>query len=408
MKIINPYEGIEFGTAQRVNSITHEHIFDSEKLKAAYDRGIRHFCNLHYLPAVPRYPISNFYYKVVDGVPSPWLYKDWADPANNDFTLVDTAFIGTIADFEDINGNLIHVDDIPQIPNAEHTHFIRQTINGVNSPYPHFSTPGSLLPDAGNGNGIAIEYRNQYPTMPKEQIHDFCANENLLFENKVFGTINHCSEVNLIIEMFRDYAPLFKAMELSNTTSGKENSKLFRRAYDVVLSKGYRLWGVSVQDWQNSNAADWGIYYDFGCNVLYVPDNYGSLPANDFLTIDGKKYTNKHSPVYTKAEAGLDAYIAGKFYASGFGRQKITSLNVNGNVVYFEVDGNPSEICAITNQGIIKGSGNSLSVSIKEGDIFLRFEAYYYNDDPIDFIFTQPIFVEDNEDSSEQLLLLLD
>ena len=56
--IINPYERIDFHTATRVKAISHEHIFKKSQVKYAYDRGIRYFACVNYLPACPSYPLS--------------------------------------------------------------------------------------------------------------------------------------------------------------------------------------------------------------------------------------------------------------------------------------------------------------------------------------------------------------
>ena len=67
LKIINPYEGIDFATAKIVKSISHEHITTALAWQKAYNRGIRHFPALDYSPATPRFPASNFYCRIVDG-----------------------------------------------------------------------------------------------------------------------------------------------------------------------------------------------------------------------------------------------------------------------------------------------------------------------------------------------------
>ena len=99
MKIINPYKGIDFKNALKVNSITHEHIYSEEQWKSAYERGIRHFGALHYSPACPRFPASNYAYKLQNGTPVLNTYKDFKDIANADYTIVDTELKGSVDSF---------------------------------------------------------------------------------------------------------------------------------------------------------------------------------------------------------------------------------------------------------------------------------------------------------------------
>jgi Zn/Cd-binding protein ZinT len=104
----------------------------------------------------------------------------------------------------------------------------------------------------------------------------------------------------------------------------------------------------------------------------------------------------------------MDAYIQGAFYASGFGNHAITNLSVDGNKVTFSVDGNATEIAAYTNKGKMVGEGNSMQVTIPKGVNFIRFEALYDEDEKKDFICTQPLFIEDNQDndSAKRMLIL--
>lgn len=58
--ISNPYNGIDWANTPRVKSVSHEHAFTASMVARMYDRGIRLFGHLHYIPAVPRYPLSNY------------------------------------------------------------------------------------------------------------------------------------------------------------------------------------------------------------------------------------------------------------------------------------------------------------------------------------------------------------
>ena len=72
MKVIyNPYGNIDWGTCVRVKAVSHEHVYDQSTVRRMYDRGIRYFGHVHYLPAVPRYPLSDF-----RGIYEDWCYFD--------------------------------------------------------------------------------------------------------------------------------------------------------------------------------------------------------------------------------------------------------------------------------------------------------------------------------------------
>ena len=106
--IVNPYNGIDFHTASRVKAISHEHISRKSQLKIAYDRGIRYFACVNYLPACPSYPLSNWSYE----------YEDYVSPSN--LALTSLTYSGSIPSFVDKNGIEVNTDDLVQLPNAEH------------------------------------------------------------------------------------------------------------------------------------------------------------------------------------------------------------------------------------------------------------------------------------------------
>lgn len=446
MNIINPYAGIDFSTAQRVRSITHEHIYNAAQWKSCYDRGIRHFPALHYQPAAPRFPASNFCYKVEGGVPVLAEYTDFVDVANGDFSTRQWTLQGGVSSFQDAGGITINTDDLPQVPNNEHPTFTQEL--GVTTGFlNHFNVLGNLWPECGwgqqNGN---VAQRAGHPLSDLTDFAEFWDAENQYFSDKVFFTINHCaskSAAMLLIQAVSNHCPI--AFEIFNDDYTDANNEKFVKLYDELISSGHRMFVSAVIDWQGyvcmdmtaeetaywqeqfnsltpEQQAEYGDYkeyykavgrtrdYDCGCNVLFVPAGYDSIPANDFLTIGGASYPNKHSNTYTKAEAGLDSYIAGKYYASAFGNHAINDLSINGRLVNFAVDNTATSVSAITNKRRIQVVGNSVSVSIKPGETYLRFEARFDNDAEPDFIYTNPLWIEDNldTDTAERLLLMLD
>lgn len=446
MNIINPYANIDFATAQRVRSITHEHIYSAAEWKSCYDRGIRHFPAMHYLPSVPRFPASNFYHKIEGGAPVLAEYTDFIDVMNGDFSTRQWTLQGGVSSFQDADGVRINTDDLPQVPNNEHPTFTQKL--GVTTEFlNHFNVLGNLWPECGWGqnNGTTAQRAGQ-PLSDLSDFSKFWDTGNQYFANKLLFTINHCASrvsAEVLLQAVAGRCPI--AFEIFNDDYSDNYNAQFVKLYDELLSDGYRLFVSAVIDWQGyvcidllpeeasywqtqfnaltpEQQAKYGDYkeyyksvgrtrdYDCGCNVLFVPSDYDSLPANDFLTISGESYPNKHSDIYTKAEAGLDSYIAGKYYASAFGNHAINDLSVSGGAVTFSVDNTATSVSAITNKRRIQGVGNSVSVSIKPGESYLRFEARFNNDEKPDFIFTNPLWIEDNPDTNtaERLLLLLD
>lgn len=458
MKIINPYKDIDFGTAVRVKGISHEHIFDQTKLKNAWDRGIRWFACVNYFPAVSAapslsswsgtykiwnyYDVSNAYptggiddsniythetaiskipvERLNDGLvisyystPSLTTYEklvngEWIEVSENDLdnqmVLIDRTYSQTISPFIDADGNEIAPDDIPALGNAEHAIFKRSdgTLASM-----HFNVLGNMFAEACVWEP---SYINWYPRafLTAHPIYLFkdikqLFTTDLQYTDKYFGTINHSAYVAGIKEYLTTGNGLFKAMEIFNQGFTKEANQQFRDAYDTLLRQGIKLNAVAVADWQGAreivgySGQDMSQYvkectFDRGCNVLYVPDDYDSFTKSQ------------------KTEAGLDAYLSGAYYASGLGNYHITDISESNGIIHFSVSGSPSKLKVITSLGSEEyNNTNSVSLNIKPKVTYVRFEAYYYNDsNDMDFIFTNPIWIEDNDNTAAKILLLMD
>jgi len=444
MRIINPYSGINFSTVQSVRSITHEHIYAEDKWKSCYDRGIRHFAAMHYQPSAPRFPASNFYYKIEGSNPVLWPYIDFVNLQEGDFDTKEWTLQGRIISFVDKDGNTILTDNLPQIPNNEHPTFTRK-LGETTKFLQHFNVLGNLWPECGWGVQGRAALRSGHPLSDLDDFANFFNSANQYWTGKLLFTINHTTaraDALTYINAVAGRCPI--AFEVFNDDYTDARNEQFVRLYDELLSDGFRLQVTAVVDWQGyisldmtpaeeeywqaaydalppeekAQYEDYKAYYaavgrtrnyDCGCNVLYVPAGYDNLPANDFLTIDGKSYPNKDSETYTKAEAGLDSYIAGTYFASAFGNHQITDLSVSANRVAFSVDNAATSVVAVSNLGRTEVSGNSISVLVKPGMKYIRFEARFNNDEKPDFIYTNPLFIEDNEEKSEaeRILLLL-
>lgn len=440
MKIFNPYEGIDFKNALKVNSITHEHIYTEATWKSAYERGIRHFGALHYSPACPRFPASNYAYKLQNGTPVLNTYKDFRDIANADYTIVDTELKGSVDSFTS-NGKVIRTDDLPQIPNNEHPTFTKKL--GVTTSFlNHFNVLGNLWGEAGWGMGTT-QQRKGHPISDLSDFENFFKPENQYWESKLLFTINHCTsvyEARQFIDIINGRCPI--AVEVFNNGYSMGYQQEFQNCYDSLLQEGYKLFCLSVVDWQDYIEGDlipkeekywedqfnaltqeqkdlygtWKNYYmavgrkvtyDRGCNVLLVDASYNNLPANDFVKIDGLSYPNLHSSTYTQAECGMDAYMQGHFFASAFGNHSINEITIDDNSISFAVDGSPTEIFAISDSKKINGTGNSMRFYFQQGSKYVRFVAKYDNDEKKDFIATNPIWFEEETTNLQTQMLLL-
>lgn len=408
MNVINPYDGVDF--TRIVKSITHEHITNYLRWANAYNRGIRHFGSVSYQPSAPHFPASNYWYKVIDGIPVPQTYQDFADLPNQDYTVVNKELTGSVKTFEDSEGNTINTDDLPQVPNNEHPTFTKE-IGVTTSFLNHFNVLGNMWGESGWGKGNGtISDRVGHPLCDLSDMAKFLDEENQYFKGKIFGTINHCKSLSGAKTLLNsDFSKMPLGFEVFNQGYTRPYNQQIRDCYDALLKEGYRLFAVSVVDWQGDierGGADDDYVkeadYDRGCNVLLVEDDYDSLPANDFIEIEGKKYPNYHSLTRTKAEAGLDCYISGRFYASGLGNHLINELLENNGIISFSVDGSPSSMYLITNIGRTEIIGNTVKYAIEKGVTYVRFEVYYDNDEYKDFIITNPIWVEDHEDNNDK------
>ena len=372
--IINPYEGIDFHTASRVKAVSHEHIFRQSQVKYAYDRGIRYFACVNYLPACPSYPLSGWSYE----------YEDYVSPS--DLTLAKFSYTGSIPSFIDKDGVEIDTDDLVQLPNAEHA-FYTDT-GGM-----HFNVLGSLFGECTNGNRTGSEWSESalgmkknkwYSNHPKWDIKDinrqYLDESNQLFKGKVFGTINHTSNRYYVTKMLDECPDVFKAVEIVNQGSTETVWEHYQEMWDELLSENRRVWGVSVIDWQHAGPD--GKPCLGACNVLLINDYEGQSNLR-------------------KSEMGLDAYIAGCFLPAGLADNDVIDFVVTSTSAKIQVTGRPAKMVVVTNRGKKEYSGtNEIEYTYGWKDTYVRFEAWYRDADGtlLDYLFTNPVFIEYAED----------
>lgn len=467
MRVINQYSGVDFATVSKVPSISHEHIFTADmgnfNVKNAYDRGIRHFCCINYTPAVTSYPLSGWnrvfrdylYYDVsnkfktggIDGgnkyyqvdarkkVCSDTNYynernysfrqrgliityidennvqryerliarvEDVTDTGWNtvcesnsnweeltastyeQFLVVgDISWKGSAVSFVDKDGNTVLTDDLPQIPNAEHVRFLK------NCGEKHFNVLGSTFNDCGHGiSGMTLAWKNAHQLYDLSDINSIFLNkDNQLYVGKIFGTINHPiitneSNVDYIKGLANACPDVIKAVEIFNQGYYPEVIQGFKDSYDAVLSDGLRLNCVAVVDWQDARHT--GVDKDLGCNVLLV-DGWDNMTVAE------------------KSEAGLDAYINGHYYASGLGNHHITNIEASEDKIKITFDSSADTLKVISNLGVIESSGTQIEIKPTSQMKYVRFEAYFSDDD---FIFTNPFWIEQDSNLTQSAFAL--
>ena len=457
MKVHNPYANVNFSAFKMVRSVTHEHIYTEEQAKICFHRGIRVFCNVNYQPAVPSLKMSG------------WsrTFKDWSDVYTKDELLAagvinhdgkpdfskteyftDVTFSGSIPTITMSSGEVVDTNLVPQIANAEHTDK-KDYWGGTGCE--HHTVLGSTWSDVGVRSYIGntgkqdMSFRRSFPLYSiKEETELLLANQQ--FPGKLFGQICHSTDY-LNAERLAKIPQIYKSVELFNQSASPARQKKYRETYDKLLRNGYNLMVTAVVDWQQSiesyndllpyekeafadvndynRQCEKGTYkkesnYIRGCNVLLLNTSYGSDLASDTSDAD------------RKAEMAMDAYLAGRYFASGFGNHCIKDLSVSGDIIHFQVQNNSNpaglvkvnvnetqtntwvtsydfedvpqnlgdleKLFVITNLGKKEYSSPEVNFKIEKGVSYVRFEAYFADKD---FIFTNPVWIEENAVSGD-------
>lgn len=448
-RIINPYANVDFAGTPRVPANSHEHIYSSGMMQSSYRRGIRTFACVNYFPSAssvcPAGKLGRETACKISDCDIP--VTDWIDPSGIPQDVQNNAFNMSLAQLEqyktvrrhiisaptieDDGGNTIYTNTIPQIANMEFAFvpWVRGNLSDRISQ--HFNVLGNLFPIPTNGmTSHAIfedmtwdeekAWRSGHPLYSMEELMSYVTSSQYQqFEGKIFGTANHNYDVTGLKKYFDRYPQVFKAMECFNQCYSRNYNNAFRDAYDTLLRDGYRIWGTAVADWQGTREVDllpaeqaewiaaynaltpeqqayygsWKNYYNAtaekecgdknrGCNVLYIP-NYETMLARDPQEV---------------AEAALDAYIAGRYYMSGWGGFYIQDIDITPTNITLTVSGSAETIRGITNTATYEGTGSSITVPLTKKTSYVRFEAYFADKD---FIFTNPIFIENDKAKGE-------
>lgn len=226
--MINPYEKVDWGTWQKVISVSHGHAKTQEHFNNLYAGGVRHFAVSNYYRSEPLYPAVN----------------------------------GVISGIETVEDITVPNDTILS-PNAEHHNM---PVNSL-----HMCSIGSFFssgsPEVDNGDGTydrtalpkGMDGRS-WKTLVKKALRD------RQYRGLCGLTINHPTWSHLSL------ANIFKILDYSDTVIGIEayNTDLENdlKYWDNVLKTGRQAWGFFVPDHKHKTKpnGDWE-----GRNVLLVP-----------------------------------------------------------------------------------------------------------------------------------------
>jgi hypothetical protein len=270
MAVINPYANVDWQNAQRVLSVSHQHLSHSSEglckktFDDIYGTGVRHFAISRYRPSILTYPAENGKFVYV------------ANPFS------ETVDIDTLKSMYSVEIDL--PSDALLSPNAEHvnsylyinnawTKWTSLHINGIGSTHESGLTPNGTYQNSDAGESY------------RELIDHIIAN---LQYNDGGGVIfNHCNwtEANLkrsyqynvirLLEDCLDYSPYVLGTDV---IEDGVQSKIFTHrqhvapeitgdvpttieVWDTVLLTGRRCWGFAQPDWDHF----------YGRNELLVP-----------------------------------------------------------------------------------------------------------------------------------------
>lgn len=254
--MINPYENVDWSTAESIVGVTHQHLSHTKTLTQStfdqiYNTGVRHFAISRYRPSLTTYPF---------------------DYTNNTFDYVANSFDSTESVENLIANDSVAVSfqsDVIGCPNAEHVYsqlylnggwykWNNVHINGLGSFY-----QSGLTPNASTG------YGNTGVNAPYTTCIDNIIS-NLQYTDGGGAIINHpgWTEANThkpfnvvrFIEDCLDYDPRVLGIDvIEGGSQARMTADLAK--LDQILATGRRCWVFGIGDWSTTR----------GRNILLVP-----------------------------------------------------------------------------------------------------------------------------------------
>lgn len=224
--MLNPYDGVNWETAQQIMTTTHDHVYDQavststkQHFNNLYNGGVRCFAISNYYPSAPMYPLSDWTEELDEPVP----------------------------------------DDIIEIPNSEHHHF---RVNSAYGNSVHLNPVGSTI--------VSGKPRGEDPSGYAGAVETFIpeALSQLLYADGGGITVNHpkwTQAQNTFPDRLFSYL-----LDLDDRVLGIEmysSNTWDLEMWDSILCSGRRCWGFAVPDHKHKSHADWT-----GREMLIVPE----------------------------------------------------------------------------------------------------------------------------------------
>lgn len=370
--MINPYSGINLGTVERIQSVSHQHLSHSSdeltksNFNTIYGTGVRHFAISRYRPSLITYPF---------------------DYTNGSFVYVNNPFESTDSPEtlkENYSCTVDIENDVIGSPNAEHLYPLLLWngswnkwngihINGLGSTF-----ESGLIPVEGTG------YGNEGLDIPYSQAIDAILGE-LQFSDGGGVIINHPYwtnnnkhfdfDVTRFIEDCLDHDQRVLGTDI--ISGGKQTALEYQTGViDSILKTGRRCWIFCQGDWNLTR----------GRNELLIPSGLSGLSGTE------------------KEHACLKAYRDGAFFGRyGNSNLSITSIGYSDNTFTMSAD-NADGIAVIVDGVKTDYNSDSVSVFVPSTAKYVRAYAYisrdddpgwvYDNDDVYkDIVFTNPIMI---------------
>lgn len=358
-----PYTGVDWSTAQLVNTTSHGHCLNQKMLDAYLKHNFGMISISNYYPSAPYVPGKTFrngHYRlhhdfpvVVKGKrtagPFDWnaIVAPWADE-------IDPKFRRQLPFRE---GGLMFPnwpEGLLEAPNAEHHGFMDD--KGRTTGALHMCAPGSAFKSG------TFDAHSDFHTMKRGYHFGSGEHWQVAIDRMIDGlvyadgggvTINHPTWTHLDREFLLDildYDPRVLGIEVLEAGVNSENY------WDWALSTGRQCYGLFVPDWSISQDI-------FGVNVLVVPEK--------------------------TVHACLKAYRDGNFYgaAHGLGELRFTKIAFDGKTVTAATD-KPARLEVVTARGVrtsVEGTEVSWTVPTAKGpwdqrsnvgvDVFARIRA---------------------------------
>ena len=312
-----PYDGVDWASAQQVNTTTHGHCLCQKHLDCYLRHGFRFITMSNYYPGAPRVPGKTFrsgYYRVHHDFPVMVNGKRTEGPF--DWNEIIRPWAGELGEREAKQfpfkgeGQLMFPnwpDDLLEAPNGEHYGFL--LANGKPAGSLHLCAPGS------NFKSGTFDAHDKFKT--KSHGYYFGSGEfwgtaidrmlaELVDPEGGGVTINHPSWTHLDRKLFLeilDWDPRVLGCEVMEHGFNSEHY------WDWALATGRQCYGLFVPDWGFADTDR-----KFGVNVLVVPE----------LTV----------------HECLKAYRLGNFYGAevGLGDLRFTRIAYDGKTVIAETD----------------------------------------------------------------------